>query len=275
MSHPIFIIDAFTDRPFAGNPAAVCLLETSEQPDTPWHQAVAAEMNLSETAFVRPRSRGDGYDLRWFTPAVEVPLCGHATLASAQTLWQTGQVPTHEVIRFHTLSGVLEARRRFDDRIELDLPTQVLREAEPPAEAMTALGVAPRRVLRTTDRAGGDHDFLVEIGSEREVRTAKPDFRRLAAVDTKAGWIVTARADATPGADFVSRYFCPAWGIDEDPVTGVAHCSLVPHWQALLGGDEVTGFQASRRGGWVVGRHQGDRAVLAGHAVTVLAGTLA
>lgn len=273
MSHRIFTIDAFTDRPFAGNPAAVCLLGDDERPDDRWHQGVAAEINLSETAFLRRRADGD-FDLRWFTPAVEVPLCGHATLASAHTLWSIGGAPEGRPIRFHTLSGVLEARPRLDDRIELDLPAQQLNELEPPAEAMAALGVAPRRVLRTTDRAGGDHDFLVEVTSEREVRQTAPDFRRLAAEDGKAGWIVTAQADATPRADFVSRYFCPAWGIDEDPVTGVAHCSLVPHWQGELGRDQVTSFQASRRGGWVLGSHRGDRVILAGHAITVLEGRL-
>ena len=272
MAPSVSIVDAFTREPFGGNPAAVCRLGHAPPCDDAWHQSVASEMNLSETAFVRPRAAGDGFDLRWFTPALEVPLCGHATLASAHVLWESGA--TDDRLAFHTLSGVLHARRLGDGRIELDLPAQPLTEVEPPAEAMAALGVEPVRVLRTDDRAGGDHDFLVEVADEATVHACAPDFRRLLGADAKTGWIVTSRAEETTGADFVSRYFCPAWGIDEDPVTGAAHCALVPYWQGVLATDRVTGYQASARGGWVLGRHRDNRALLAGHAVTVLRGEL-
>ena len=269
---PLFQVDAFTREPLAGNPAAVCLLE-APRPEA-WMQKVAAEMNLSETAFLVPRT--DGYDLRWFTPTHEVPLCGHATLASAHTLWESGRAGGPAAIRFHTLSGILVARRA-GTRIELDLPAYPPREAPLPEAAREALGLTtpertPRFTGRTADRGLGDMDYLVELGSEKEVRALRPDFQRLGR-DVKAGVIVTARSAAGP-IDFVSRYFAPAYGIDEDPVTGVAHCCLVPYWTPRLGKSELVGFQASARGGTVHGRLQEDRVFLSGEAVTVVRGEL-
>jgi PhzF family phenazine biosynthesis protein len=258
---PIFTVDAFTDRPFRGNPAAVCLLE--EPRDDAWMQAVAAEMNLSETAFVRPEA--DGFRLRWFTPAAEVSLCGHATLAPAHVLWQEGRAGEGDPIRFHTLSGVLTAARQ-PDAIALDFPALPDRPAEAPAGLLDALGVTPRHVGRTR------HDYLLEVESEAGLRGLRPDFRRLRSVEAR-GVIVTARSD-DPAYDFVSRFFAPAVGIDEDPVTGSAHCSLGPYWAARLGREVVTGYQASARGGTVRVEVGEGRVKLCGQAVTVARGSL-
>jgi PhzF family phenazine biosynthesis protein len=258
----IFQVDAFTDQPFRGNPAAVCLLD--REVDEGWMQAVAAEMNLSETAFVGA-DRGDGtLPLRWFTPAAEVDLCGHATLASAHVLWREAEVPAAAEIRFATRSGVLTAR---DDggEIQLDFPATPPTPAEAPAGLEEALGVPLRQVGRSR------FDYLVEVGSEREVRELEPDFWRLRSVATR-GLIVTAAA--APPYDFVSRFFAVAVGIDEDPVTGSAHCCLSPFWSQRLGRTDLLGFQASRRGGVVRTRLKGDRVVLGGRAVTVLRGEL-
>lgn len=263
---PLYQVDAFTREPLRGNPAAVCLLEQPRE--EAWMQRVAAEMNLSETAFLAPRA--DGYDLRWFTPTQEVPLCGHATLASAHVLWEAGRLPGRESARFHTRSGVLVARRA-GARIEIDLPAFPPREGPLPPGAREALGVTPRYAGRTAERGLGDLDYLVEVAAEAEVRAARPNFARLR--ECKGGFILTARS-ASDRCDFVSRYFAPAVGIDEDPVTGAAHCCLVPFWSARLGKTDLVGYQASARGGFVHGRLQGDRAVLAGEAVTVLRGEL-
>lgn len=264
---PIFQVDAFTSEPLGGNPAAVCLLDEA-RPDA-WMQRVAAEMNLSETAFLLPEN--GAFDLRWFTPTHEVPLCGHATLASAHVLWESGLVPAGAELRFRTRSGVLEARRA-GPRIELDLPAYPPRETALPSAVRVALGVEPRFAGCTAERGLGDLDYLMELASEREVRGLRPDFARLGR-DVRAGIIVTARSE-TNGLDFVSRYFAPAFGIDEDPVTGVAHCCLVPYWSARLGKKELVGYQASARGGTVHGRLEGERVLLSGEAVTVLRGTL-
>lgn len=266
MTAPLFHVDAFTSEPFRGNPAAVCLLDGPRPAD--WMQKVAAEMNLSETAFLHPVT--GGFALRWFTPAVEVPLCGHATLASAHVLYETARIGKSEEARFHTLSGVLTARRS-DRRIELDFPAMTLTSTTLEREVLEAVGVAPSGIWRSQDRGKGDYDVLLLLRSEEEVRAARPDFPRLNRA-LRAGVIVTAAASG--GHDFVSRFFAPAWGIDEDPVTGAAHCSLAPFWTARLGRSELAGYQASARGGTVHVRVEGDRVALGGQAVTVTAGTL-
>ena len=254
-------IDAFTDRPFAGNPAAVCLLD-KERP-TQWMQAVAAEMNLSETAFVRRLDHG--FELRWFTPTIEVELCGHATLASAHALWTEGVVEDAEAIVFNTKSGPLTCTRAGDS-IELDFPATPPEQAEPPEELLEALGVAPSFVGRSK------FDKFVLVESEQVLRALEPDFARLRRLPMR-GVIVTSASD-NPRFDFVSRYFAPGAGIDEDPVTGSAHCCLGPLWSERLGKIQMTAFQASARGGIVRVRVAGDRVFLGGQAVTVLEGRL-
>lgn len=254
-------IDAFTDRPFHGNPAAVCLLE-EEKPDA-WLQAVAAEMNLAETAFLL---RGDdGFDLRWFTPTVEVDLCGHATLASAHFLWQDGHLKPGAEARFHTRSGLLTARQR-DGWITLDFPATPATPAYPPHGLEDALGVVPVNVGRSV------YDLLVEVADEQTVRALEPDLAAIARLPVR-GVIVTARATMA-GVDFVSRWFGPASGVPEDPVTGSAHCALGPWWAPHLGRDDLVGYQCSSRGGTVRLELRGDRVRLAGQAVTVLRGQL-
>jgi PhzF family phenazine biosynthesis protein len=261
MSLQLFHIDAFTDRPFAGNPAAVCLLE--REMDAAWMQSVAQELNLSETAFLL---RGDdGFDLRWFTPEVEVELCGHATLASAHFLWSEHHLKPRAVARFHTRSGLLTAAQR-DGWIELDFPAKPGVAAPAPAGMAAAIGAAPVAVLKS------EFDYLVELASEAEVRALEPDFRALRVVDSR-GVIATAACTAGP-YDFVSRFFGPAVGIDEDPVTGSAHCVLGPYWQGRLGKSSFHAFQASARGGEVRVEVQGDRVQLGGKAVTVSRGEL-
>jgi predicted PhzF superfamily epimerase YddE/YHI9 len=261
MTIPIHQVDAFTDRLFAGNPAAVCLL--TEPRDEAWMQHLASEMNLSETAYVVPRA--DGYGLRWFTPAVEVDLCGHATLASAHVLWEVGLLPPDQDARFHTKSGLLTARRD-GEWIELDFPAYPPQACAPPPLLLESLGVEPAWVGRSADK------FLVELASEPAVRAVTPDFGRLRDLD--AGVIVTSRSD-DPGFDFVSRFFGPAFGIDEDPVTGSAHCHSGPFWQDRLGKSELLARQISRREGVVRVRMMGDRTILGGQAVTVFRGELA
>jgi PhzF family phenazine biosynthesis protein len=254
-------IDAFSRQPFGGNPAAVTLLP--EYPDEEWMQQVAAEMNLSETAFLRPRD--DGFDLRWFTPEIEVELCGHATLASAHFLWERRVVDPSAEISFWTLSGRLAAKRR-DDWIELDFPSEGPEAVEPQPELLPVLGVQAKWVGKNR------FDYLVEVGSEREVREATPDFGQLRQATTR-GVMITS-VSASPEFDFVSRFFAPAVGVDEDPVTGSAHCCLAPFWADRLGRSELLGYQASRRGGVVRTRTAGDRVVLGGQAVTILRGQL-
>jgi PhzF family phenazine biosynthesis protein len=262
----MFTVDAFTDAAFAGNPAAVCLLEDA-RPEA-WMQRVAAEMNLSETAFVE--RRGDTFTLRWFTPAFEVGMCGHATLASAHVLWESGWIDRGTPACFETRAGRLEAHHR-DGAIELNLPSIPVREAKAPAALLAALGVRPVFVGQTPDRGLDDKDLLIHVDSEAIVRALAPDFHALRPVHS--GFIVTARA-STAGFDFVSRYFAPWWGIDEDPVTGVAHCSLAPYWAQRLRRTSLVGYQASARGGIVRARVDGDRVWLSGPAVTVLRGSL-
>ena len=263
MSIPIFTVDAFADRMFAGNPAGVCLLDQAAE--APWMQDVAREMNLSETAFLAPHP-GGGFDLRWFTPAVEVDLCGHATLASAHVLWESGTLDAHEAASFHTRSGVLSASRR-GRWIELDFPAKEERSAAAPAGLLEALGVGqPAHVGRNA------FDYLIEVASEDAVRAAKPDLAKLAAIEAR-GVIVTSRA-VSDGYDFVSRFFAPRTGVPEDPVTGSAHCALAPYWGKKLGKTEMVGRQLSARGGTVRVRLKGDRVMLGGQAVTVLRGVL-
>ena len=257
----LLIVDAFTDRPFAGNPAAVCLLE--EARDAQWMQAVAAEMNLSETAFVRVLD--DGFELRWFTPAIEVELCGHATLASAHVLWTEGIVDKRLPIRFHTKSGLLTCTQD-SDLIELDFPATPTQESEPLAGLLDALGVQPTFVGRSK------FDKFLVVESEKAVRSLKPNFAALRQISMR-GVMVTSTSD-DPRYDFVSRFFAPSAGVNEDPVTGSAHCCLGPYWSEQLGKAEMTAFQASARGGVVRVRVAGDRVLLGGQAVTVMKGEL-
>jgi PhzF family phenazine biosynthesis protein len=263
---PIVVVDAFTAEPFKGNPAAVCLLADHAPPRTDaWMQSLAAEMNLSETAFLLPQKDGDGFNLRWFTPSREVDLCGHATLASAHFLWESGILETGETARFHTRSGLLTATRTAD-WIELDFPTGTPREVETPAALQAALGentflhVAQNRM-----------DLLVEIPSEADVRALQPNMERLASIDVR-GVIVTARSSTE--YDFVSRCFYPRVGVPEDPVTGSAHTALAPYWAQKLGKQKMLAYQASARGGELRLELEGDRVRISGQAVTVWRGTL-
>lgn len=255
-------VDAFTNRPFAGNPAAVCVLDEPKSDE--WLRDVAREMNLSETAFLWPR---DGeYHLRWLTPAVEVDLCGHATVASAHVLWQDGHLPEGAQARFHTRSGLLTADRR-GDWIELNFPAKIAEKVEAPPGLLRGLGVQSARFV-----GKNAFDYLIEIGSEEQVRSLAPDHSALRRFPVR-GVIVTARA-SSPEFDFVSRFFAPGSGIDEDPVTGSAHTALGPYWAERLGKREFTAYQASARGGIVRVRLDGDRVLLGGQAVTVMTGEL-
>jgi PhzF family phenazine biosynthesis protein len=254
---PITQVDAFADRPFAGNPAAVCVLP--EARDAEWMQLVAREMNLSETAFLVKRERG--YDLRWFTPLVEVDLCGHAMLASAHVLWEQGDLAVSETAAFHTRSGELAARKK-NDWIEMNFPATPASPIASREELETAIG------LKVVYAGQTRFDYFVEVECEEAVRGMRPDFRRLAQFGVR-GLIVTSRA-SRPGYDYVSRFFAPAAGIDEDPVTGSAHCALGPYWRDHLGRDDLVGYQASARGGFVRTRCEGDRVLLSGQAVTTM-----
>jgi predicted PhzF superfamily epimerase YddE/YHI9 len=282
------VVDAFTDRPFAGNPAAVCVMESPA--DEAWMRAVAREMNLSETAFLYPEGEGR-WRLRWLTPQVEVDLCGHATLASAHVLWQTGRLAPEADARFLSRSGPLGARRqdgpiawggggfpaaapsrevrnplRVPPLIVLDFPAQTPMPGAPLPGLAQALGATPVSVAR------GRTDTLVELASAAEVRELKPDMAAIAALDTRCV-MVTAPGDL-PGIDFVSRFFGPRVGIPEDPVTGAAHTLLGPFWGARLGNQQLVGYQASARGGTVYIQLRGDRVDLGGHAVTISEGEI-
>jgi len=262
MAIRIVQVDAFTNRPFAGNPAAVCVLRDTA-PDQ-WMQEVAREMNLSETAFLVPQK--DGFQLRWFTPSVEVALCGHATVASAHVLWQDGHLPGGRQARFHTRSGLLTADRR-GDWIELDFPAKIAAAAEAPSELLPALGVSEARFV-----GKNVFDYLVEVDSEATLRGLSPNHSLLRQLPVR-GVIVTARS-STPEFDFISRFFAPGSGIEEDPVTGSAHTALGPYWAGILGKNDFVAYQASARGGIVRVSVVGDRVKLGGQAVTVMTGEL-
>jgi PhzF family phenazine biosynthesis protein len=259
MAIPLIQVDAFTNRAFAGNPAAVCILPGAAEEH--WMADVAREMNLSETAFLHRVA--DGFGLRWFTPAVEVDLCGHATLASAHVLWETGQVQAHEAARFHTRSGLLTAVLQ-GDWIEMDFPAKPQQPAQAPDGLLNALGAVPAYVGRN------QFDYLVELDSEDKLRTLRPNFSKLAELPVR-GVIVTSRSAEY---DFVCRFFAPGSGIQEDPVTGSAYCCLGPYWAPKLNKREFLAYQASARGGVVRVRLEGDRVKLGGQAVTVLRGEL-
>jgi PhzF family phenazine biosynthesis protein len=262
MTQIIHQVDAFTNRPFAGNPAAVCILDQPR--DAIWMQNVAMEMNLSETAFLERVE--DGFNLRWFTPAVEVDLCGHATLAGAHILWETGLLTPAQEARFHTKSGRLTANRR-GDWIELDFPAKPDKPVEAPRGLVDALGVTPLYAGKNA------FDYIIEVDSEATVRRLTPNFSLLKTLGVR-GVMVTSRA-TMPGYDFVSRFFAPGAGIDEDPVTGSAHCCLGPFWSARLGKTEFVAYQASKRGGTVRVRVNGDRVLLQGQATTIMRAELA
>jgi len=258
MSFDIYQVDAFAERPFSGNPAGVCILP--RQAPEKWMQAVAGEMNVAETAFLVRRDDG-AYDLRWFTPTVEVDLCGHATLASAHILWEERHLPAGERARFQTKSGPLVAWGE-GDTIRMDFPSEPVTAAPPPEALAQAVGVP------FTFAGKNRMDWLVEVADEAAVLAVRPELRAIAALGVR-GVIVTA-ASASPERDFVSRFFAPAAGVDEDPVTGSAHCALAPYWAGKLGKAALNGYQASARGGTVECTVAGDRVVLGGRAITVL-----
>jgi len=264
MASPLFQVDAFTDEPFKGNPAGVCLLRWPVE--AAWMQSVAAEMNLAETAFLCPE--GDGFRLRWFTPKVEVKLCGHATLATAHILWEQGLLAADREARFETLSGLLTARRD-GDLIELDFPARPPLPNPPDwADAVVgALGIKPVYIGLSAE------DVIIEAANEETVRSITPDLAALRGLPAR-GVIVTSRA-SDKRFDFVSRFFAPAVGVDEDPVTGSSHTVLVPYWAAKLGKASFTAYQASARGGVLHLKLAGDRVKIAGRAVTVIRGELA
>jgi PhzF family phenazine biosynthesis protein len=274
MLQPIAVVDAFTAEPYRGNPAGICVLPAVASDE--WMQSVAIEMNHAETAFLIKcgESNQDGYDLRWFTPGGEVDLCGHATLASAHYLWETGALAEDEQARFHTRSGLLTAIRLSADGaawIELDFPSEPVSATETPEGIAAMLGAEPVFVGRNR------MDYLVELKDETAVRRLRPDLKQIADLsdrDNVRGIIVTAAATES-GTDIVSRCFFPRFHIDEDPVTGSAHCALAPYWIPRLGKQEIVAYQASARSGWLRLRLAGDRVKLHGQAVTTLRGQLA
>lgn len=262
MKVKLYQVDAFiTDQPFSGNPAAVCILPKPRS--EAWMQNVAVEMNLSETAFLVQGE--DGFSLRWFTPAVEVELCGHATLASAHILWETGLLIADKEGRFHTASGLLTAKKVAEE-IELNFPTTPPEPIKEPPGLVEALGVNAEYV------GASEYDYLVRVGSEAEVLGSKPDFVKLKELGVR-GVMLTCKSESDE-YDFISRFFAPGAGIDEDPVTGSAHCCLGPYWAEILGKDEMVAYQASTRGGVVRVRVGPERVYLGGRAVTVFRGEL-
>ncbi len=268
----LLTIDAFTDEPFKGNPAAVCIIPDGELfPHDDWLLSMAQEMNLSETVYLRRREANDGFEIRWFTPGLEVKLCGHATLASAHALWETGLLASGEIAVFHSRwSGVLTASRDREGWIELDFPSRQITDQAPPVGAIEALGAVPREVVC------GMPSYCAIFENESQVRALTPDFASLARFDPVEhleGIIATSPAD-DPGIDFVSRFFASPAGIDEDPVCGSAHCALAPIWAERLGKTEFTAKQVSERGGMLRVSLEGDRVKIAGQAITVTSGSV-
>ena len=261
MGLPAFLVDAFAGEAFAGNPAGVVLLD--EPKAEKWMQAVAREMNQAETAFVLTREHG--FDLRWFTPTMEMDLCGHATLAAAHVLWQEERLPLADQARFHTRSGLLTVARS-DQGITMDFPSTPPEPAEAPPGLLKSLGLTRGEVLRSK------FDYLVVLEDAAQVRKLIPALDEVRKVKAR-GVIVTAPSDRKD-ADFISRFFAPQSGVDEDPVTGSAHCALAPFWAGRLGRNRLIGYQASARGGMVGVEVVGDRVLLSGHAVTVVRGSL-
>ncbi len=263
MTQTIIQVDAFTNSPFQGNPAAVCVLERPEE--TPRMQLIAREMNLSETAFIIKQE--NGFNLRWFTPTTEVPLCGHATLATAHVLWSKGYLSSDKPAHFHTLSGLLVACQK-GEWIELDFPVNLSKIVSTPPELSQALGVTIK------DTYQNSLGYLVELESSDLVKNLQPNFDLLKALSIP-DVIVTSIAEANSEYDFVSRFFAPGLGINEDPVTGAAHCCLAPFWRNKLNKDSLLAYQASSRGGVVrVNYDGGTRVYLGGQAVTVMEGIL-
>ena len=264
MKLPIFTVDAFTNEPFKGNPAAVCLLK--EEIPTSLMQSIAFELNLAETAFVLKEKDSDAYSLRWMTPVSEVDLCGHATLASSHIMWQEGICKKDETINFNTRSGLLTAKYN-NGKITLDFPAIPQKKIEYPPELIDAIGgVQPKYVGMTK------WNYIIELESESDIINLKPDFNVMLKLP---GWgtIITAAADM-PGYDFISRFFAPEKGIQEDPVTGSAHCALAPYWQQRLGKNTFKAYQASERGGTLDIVIEGDRVYLTGEALTVIKGEI-
>lgn len=255
MTLPIYVVDAFTDQAFKGNPAAVCL--TPKPLDDVLMQRIAQELNLSETAFLFPYD--DGYSLRWFTPNTEVELCGHATLASSHLLWELGELPHNEQANFYTKSGLLSAVKE-DTWIQLDFPAEPEAESPYPEELLDAFSIEPLYVGRNR------FDYLIEVESEEVLKNLDPDFTILRKIPAR-GFILTSRSDEF---DFVSRCFFPGIGVNEDPVTGSAHCCLAPYWSTKLNRTELVAYQASSRGGILKLRQRKDRVLILGQAVTVM-----
>ncbi|WP_071189054.1 PhzF family phenazine biosynthesis protein [Trichormus sp. NMC-1] len=263
MNQIITQVDAFTDKAFTGNPAAVCILDIPKSSE--WMQKVAQEMNLSETAFLVKQD--DGFNLRWFTPTVEVPLCGHATLASAHVLWSQQHLSADDEARFYTKSGVLTAKLQ-GDWIELNFPVNHSQPVEAPSELSQVLGIPYKSVEQNS------LGYLVEVEAEELVREMQPNFQLMKTLPV-ADIIVTSIAKSGSEYDFVSRFFAPGLGINEDPVTGAAHCCLAPFWRNKLGKDEFLAYQASSRGGVVKVYYAGEnRVFISGQAVTVMRGEL-
>ena len=260
-NQPLYLVDAFTDKPFAGNPAGICPIVTGDFPSEKWMQSLAMEMNQAETAFLLRHEDGT-FHLRWFTPNTEVDLCGHATLASAHILWETGIVPQTEMISFSTRSGILTATRN-EAMIWLDFPAEKATASDAPTGLLKALGV------KSPVWSGGNRmDWLVEVENEAELLALYPDMKALAQIEVR-GIIVTTKSERED-ADFLSRFFAPSCDVPEDPVTGSAHCCLAPYWSERLGKTELIGYQASKRGGFVQVKVGEDRVLLGGHATTIL-----
>ena len=261
MNDALFIVDAFTDKPFSGNPAGVCLL--SEPREAEWMQQVAFEMNLSETAFIVKQD--DGFQLRWFTPKIEVDICGHATLAGAHLLWETEILNSEETARFHTRSGVLTAIKQ-GEFIKMGFPAMYSRPEEFSPELLNAFKINPYYVGKF------DEKLLIQVENEQIVRNLEPDFAKLKQLDERAV-VVTAESDSED-YDFISRYFAPWVGVNEDPVTGSSHCCLATFWARQLEKKDLKGYQASPRGGFITMKLDGEKVILGGQAVTVFKGNL-